>query len=36
VRYIAQYGVAVQTGVVMVVYLHDALDQRLHRGGEIT
>ena len=36
VGYIALYGVAVQTGVVMVVYLHEALDQRLRRGGEIT
>jgi Cu(I)/Ag(I) efflux system membrane protein CusA/SilA len=36
VGYIALYGVAVQTGVVMVVYLHDALDKRLRRGGEIS
>ena len=36
VGYIALYGVAVQTGVVMVVYLHEALDARLRRGGEIT
>ena len=36
VGYIALYGVAVQTGVVMVVYLHEALDQRLRSGGEIT
>jgi len=36
VGYIALYGVAVQTGVVMVVYLHEALDRRLLRGGEIT
>ena len=36
VGYIALYGVAVQTGVIMVVYLHEALDKRLHRGGEIT
>jgi Cu(I)/Ag(I) efflux system membrane protein CusA/SilA len=36
VGYIALYGVAVQTGVVMVVYLHEALDQRLRRGGDIT
>jgi Cu(I)/Ag(I) efflux system membrane protein CusA/SilA len=28
--------VAVQTGVVMVVYLHEALDKRLRQGGEIT
>jgi Cu(I)/Ag(I) efflux system membrane protein CusA/SilA len=32
VGYIALYGVAVQTGVVMVVYLHEALDRRLARG----
>jgi Cu(I)/Ag(I) efflux system membrane protein CusA/SilA len=36
VGYIALYGVAVQTGVVMVVYLHEALDKRLRRSGEIT
>ncbi len=36
VGYIALYGVAVQTGVVMVLYLHEALDRRLRRGGEIT
>jgi copper/silver efflux system protein len=36
VGYIALYGVAVQTGVVMVLYLHEALDRRLARGGEIT
>lgn len=29
VGFIALYGVAVQTGVVMVVYLHEALDRRL-------
>jgi len=34
VGYIALYGVAVQTGVVMVVYLHEALDKRLLRRGE--
>jgi Cu(I)/Ag(I) efflux system membrane protein CusA/SilA len=35
VGFIALYGVAVQTGVVMVVYLHEALDRKLqavHRG----
>jgi Cu(I)/Ag(I) efflux system membrane protein CusA/SilA len=32
VGYIALYGVAVQTGVVMVVYLHEALDKKLHQG----
>lgn len=41
VGFIALYGVAVETGVVMVVYLHEALDKRLrafHKGerGEIT
>jgi Cu(I)/Ag(I) efflux system membrane protein CusA/SilA len=36
VGYIALYGVAVQTGVVMVVYLHEALDKRLRQGGVIT
>lgn len=36
VGFIALYGVAVQTGVVMVVYLHEALDRRLraHQRGE--
>ncbi len=29
VGFIALYGVAVETGVVMVVYLHEALDKRL-------
>ena len=36
VGYIALYGVAVQTGVVMVVYLHEALDRRLRQGGALT
>ena len=36
VGYIALYGVAVQTGVVMVVYLHEALDKRLRQGGALT
>ena len=36
VGYIALYGVAVQTGVVMVIYLHEALDRRLRQGGAIT
>ena len=45
VGYIALFGIAVETGVVMVVYLHEALDRRLqvrcsaaergHRGGSI-
>jgi copper/silver efflux system protein len=33
VGFIALYGVAVQTGVVMVVYLHEALNKRLARGA---
>jgi Cu(I)/Ag(I) efflux system membrane protein CusA/SilA len=32
VGYIALFGIAVETGVVMVVYLHEALDRRLARG----
>jgi Cu(I)/Ag(I) efflux system membrane protein CusA/SilA len=32
VGYIALFGVAVETGVVMVVYLHEALDHRLATG----
>jgi len=36
VGYIALFGVAVQTGVVMVVYLHEALDRRLRQGGTMT
>ena len=32
VGFIALYGVAVQTGVVMVLYLHEALDRRLAEG----
>jgi Cu(I)/Ag(I) efflux system membrane protein CusA/SilA len=32
VGFIALYGVAVQTGVVMVLYLHEALDKRLAEG----
>jgi Cu(I)/Ag(I) efflux system membrane protein CusA/SilA len=36
VGYIALYGVAVQTGVVMVVYLHEALDKKLRRGKPLT
>ncbi|HEX9859988.1 MAG TPA: efflux RND transporter permease subunit, partial [Nitrospirota bacterium] len=33
VGFIALYGVAVETGVVMVVYLHEALDKRLEAGA---
>jgi Cu(I)/Ag(I) efflux system membrane protein CusA/SilA len=36
VGFIALYGVATETGVVMVVYLHEALDKRLHAGEAIT
>lgn len=32
VGYIALFGIAVETGVVMVVYLHEALNQRLTSG----
>jgi Cu(I)/Ag(I) efflux system membrane protein CusA/SilA len=32
VGYIALYGIAVETGVVMIIYLHEALDRRLHLG----
>jgi Cu(I)/Ag(I) efflux system membrane protein CusA/SilA len=32
IGYIALYGVAVETGVVMVVYLHESLDRRLRKA----
>lgn len=37
VGFIALYGIAVETGVVMVVYLHEALDKRIraHEKGEL-
>jgi Cu(I)/Ag(I) efflux system membrane protein CusA/SilA len=35
VGYIALYGLAVETGVVMIIYLHEALNKRLMKG-EIT
>ena len=35
VGYIALFGIAVETGVVMVVYLHEALDRRLASGAPI-
>jgi Cu(I)/Ag(I) efflux system membrane protein CusA/SilA len=35
VGYIALFGVAVETGVVMVVYLHEALDHRLASGAPL-
>jgi Cu(I)/Ag(I) efflux system membrane protein CusA/SilA len=33
VGFIALYGIAVETGVVMVIYLHEALDKRLMKGN---
>jgi Cu(I)/Ag(I) efflux system membrane protein CusA/SilA len=36
VGYIALFGVAVETGVVMVVYLHEALENRLQTGEPLT
>ncbi|GMU98772.1 MAG: hypothetical protein AMXMBFR51_15080, partial [Ignavibacteriota bacterium] len=38
VGFIALYGIAVETGVVMVVYLHESLDKKLRalQKGEIT
>ena len=35
VGYIALFGIAVETGVVMVVYLHEALDRRLAAGEAV-
>jgi copper/silver efflux system protein len=35
VGYIALFGIAVETGVVMVVYLHEALDKRLSSGAPV-
>jgi Cu(I)/Ag(I) efflux system membrane protein CusA/SilA len=35
VGYIALFGIAVETGVVMVVYLHEALDHRLAKGAPL-
>jgi copper/silver efflux system protein len=35
VGYIALFGVAVETGVVMVIYLHEALNRRI-AAGELT
>jgi len=32
IGYIALFGIAVETGVVMVIYLHEALDRRLAAG----
>jgi Cu(I)/Ag(I) efflux system membrane protein CusA/SilA len=36
VGYIALFGIAVETGVVMVVYLHEALQHRLAKGTVLT
>src|ERR1700736_6232346 len=36
VGYIALFGIAVETGVVMVVYLHEALEHKLRGGKPIT
>jgi len=36
VGYIALFGIAVETGVVMVVYLHEALDRRIASGKPVT
>ncbi|HUL45015.1 MAG TPA: CusA/CzcA family heavy metal efflux RND transporter [Bacteroidota bacterium] len=33
VGFIALYGIAVETGIVMVIYLHEALDRRLSKGS---
>jgi Cu(I)/Ag(I) efflux system membrane protein CusA/SilA len=33
IGYIALFGIAVETGVVMVIYLHEALDRRIARGN---
>jgi copper/silver efflux system protein len=35
VGYIALFGIAVETGVVMVVYLHEALNRRLATGAAL-
>lgn len=36
VGYIALFGIAVETGVVMVVYLHESLDKRITSGAPLT
>lgn len=36
VGYIALFGIAVETGVVMVVYLHESLERRLQTGRTLT
>jgi Cu(I)/Ag(I) efflux system membrane protein CusA/SilA len=36
IGYIALFGIAVETGVVMVVYLHDALEHKLQNRRQLT
>jgi Cu(I)/Ag(I) efflux system membrane protein CusA/SilA len=36
VGYIALFGIAVETGVVMVVYLHEALEERMKQSAPMT
>jgi Cu(I)/Ag(I) efflux system membrane protein CusA/SilA len=36
VGYIALFGIAVETGVVMVVYLHESLEHKLKSGKQLT
>ncbi|MHB1698946.1 MAG: efflux RND transporter permease subunit [Acidobacteriaceae bacterium] len=36
VGYIALFGIAVETGVVMVIYLHEALQKRIQSGQPMT
>lgn len=36
VGYIALFGIAVETGVVMAVYLHEALEHKLQSGKALT
>lgn len=36
VGYIALFGIAVETGVVMVVYLHESLERKLQTGKPLT
>jgi copper/silver efflux system protein len=36
VGYIALFGIAVETGVVMVLYLHEALERKLQAGEPLT
>ncbi len=36
VGYIALFGIAVETGVVMLVYLHEALQHRIEQNGALT